>query len=166
MIDLPAKWSVDVISGWNMPVICAPGSRMATIDYGRRKFRSGYSIGANPLDDMPVERVSGRDWRAKLETLAVEWIKSQPRRRPTNKANHMSQYDKLDGLILSRIRAGFTESQWIFAVDARREAERLAAASGREDWRIFDNRLQALRRTGKIRFQGRTIGWSIVNSEG
>jgi len=66
----------------------------------------------------------------------------------------MSQYAKLDALILERIArpngATFTELTANNLVSA--EAERIGEATGRVDWRIVDGRLQALRKQGLIRF--------------
>lgn len=66
----------------------------------------------------------------------------------------MSQYAKLDALILERIAgpngATFTELNANRAV--AEEAARIGEATGRVDWRIVDGRLQTLRKQGLIRF--------------
>ena len=66
----------------------------------------------------------------------------------------MSQYAKLDALILDRIGrangATFTELQSNKAIAD--EAWNLATYLDRVDWRIIDARLQALRKLGLIRF--------------
>ena len=66
----------------------------------------------------------------------------------------MSQYSKLDALILERIGrpngATFTELQ--ANSEVADETARIGEATGRVDWRIVDARLQALRKQGLIRF--------------
>jgi hypothetical protein len=36
---------------------------------------------------------------------------------------------------------------------------------GRVDWRVVDNRVQSLRKRGKISYAGRKIGWIVENPE-
>lgn len=79
----------------------------------------------------------------------------------------MSQYAKLDELILKTLAYGpwsFVELQsgvlWA-------ECVRLASATGQEDFRILDRRIQALRHARKIRFTGRKVGqgWELVKGD-
>lgn len=75
MIDLPEGWTHGPIEGWPGPlVISAPDGGMVTIDYERRKFRRGHNP-ARSAEEFPVAPpLIGRGWRARLETLAVEWL--------------------------------------------------------------------------------------------
>lgn len=73
----------------------------------------------------------------------------------------MSQYDKLDEMIIDRLRTG--EVLDLSSLDCGAvaiECIRLAALTGREAFRVMDGRLQALRKKKQIRFV------SIVGSRG
>lgn len=78
----------------------------------------------------------------------------------------MSQYERLDALIISILANG----PWQFAELPRgalwAECRRLKSATGSDDFRILERRLQALRRAGRIRFSGakRGQGWQLVNA--
>lgn len=66
----------------------------------------------------------------------------------------MSQYAKLDALILERIAGpnGATLTELQASEPIYTEAERIADATGRPDWRIIAGRLQDMRQQGLIRF--------------
>ena len=69
----------------------------------------------------------------------------------------MSQYEKLDSLIVETIKQGRNSFSFIFnsklVLD---EAHRISSANGRDTDRIVDGRLQALRRRGVIVY---VTGW-------
>lgn len=71
----------------------------------------------------------------------------------------MSQYDKMDSLIVQRVGDGWTDFTGIFAREVRQEAERLSRAGCGDDFRILDRRLQALRKKGALTFN-RKDGWA------
>jgi len=82
----------------------------------------------------------------------------------------MSKYEKLDAAILRAIADGKREFVQLHAGDVLEEAKRIAAAEsdGKPSWksvpsyRVTDRRLQALRRSGKIRFaRGSRGGWTL-----
>lgn len=60
----------------------------------------------------------------------------------------MSQYDELDKRIIEVIRS---RGNPLWHRRVHDEAGRIARATGREDFRVIDGRLQALRKAGKIR---------------
>lgn len=63
----------------------------------------------------------------------------------------MSQYDKLDDLIVQSIKAG--SNSFIIIFNRKRvldEAHRISRATGRDTDRIIDGRLQSLRKRGLI----------------
>ena len=62
----------------------------------------------------------------------------------------MSQYDRLDGLILDRLESDGTSYGDLFSGPLWEECCRLEAATGRYSSRILDGRLQALRKYGFI----------------
>lgn len=66
----------------------------------------------------------------------------------------MNQYAKLDALILERIAGpnGATLTELQASETIYTEAERIADATGRPDWRIIAGRLQDMRKQGLIRF--------------
>lgn len=66
----------------------------------------------------------------------------------------MIHYAKLDALILERIARpnGATLTELQASETICTEAERIADATGRPDWRIIDGRLQDMRKQGLIRF--------------
>lgn len=80
----------------------------------------------------------------------------------------MNKYEKLDPAILDAIGdsvlpSGLINADTAVCSESQRIAadERNAAGEGRSSaaaWRIVDRRLQALRKSGQIRFDGR--GWS------
>jgi hypothetical protein len=76
----------------------------------------------------------------------------------------MSQYDELDRLVPSRVAAApeGLPFMFLFAGEVRAEAERIAKATGREEYRVFDGRLQALRKAGKLKHDSKR-GWSLVS---
>ncbi|WP_137917119.1 hypothetical protein [Hydrogenophaga sp. 2FB] len=62
----------------------------------------------------------------------------------------MSKFEDFDTMVLEEIRLrprNFTQLQTKIIMDA-------AAPLGAEGFRVLDRRLQAMRKTGKIRFQG------------
>ena len=59
-------------------------------------------------------------------------------------------YEKLDALIIQAVSASNGNPMYHRHVAA--EGLRIAEASGRDDMRVIDGRLQALRKAGKIRF--------------
>lgn len=78
----------------------------------------------------------------------------------------MSQYQELDQRIINAIQTGHSP---LYFWHVAEESGRLAAATGREDFRIVDARLQALRKANKIRFvtkskvrPGEKDGWQVV----
>ncbi|MBB3010692.1 hypothetical protein [Cupriavidus alkaliphilus] len=82
-----------------------------------------------------------------------------------------TKYEKLDALVLDRISSGHTQFATIFAVDVKAECERIASEEGTrlspygvDPFRICDRRLQAMRRAGKIRFNGsgKDMGWEKI----
>ncbi len=74
-------------------------------------------------------------------------------------------YSTLDALILDAIGAGRNTFGAMHVGDVARECKRLSEAFGaKEDFRVLDRRIQALRRGGRILYQdGR---WSVVNEVG
>lgn len=78
----------------------------------------------------------------------------------------MSQYDKLDQLIIERLRNSETAATFTqISTTVNDEAARLERATGSESFRIVDRRLQALRKAGKIRHARASEGgpgWVIV----
>ena len=76
----------------------------------------------------------------------------------------MSQYDKLDSLIVDAIKGGCHSFSSIFSGRSLfDEAMRLSHAIGRDAQRIVDRRLQALRKRGVIvYFSG--WGWRVMES--
>ncbi|KVG86064.1 hypothetical protein WJ47_12430 [Burkholderia ubonensis] len=74
-------------------------------------------------------------------------------------------YSTLDAMILASIEAGRSTFGAMYAADVARECKRLGESLGvREDFRVLDRRIQALRRAGRIMYQdGR---WSVVKSVG
>lgn len=75
------------------------------------------------------------------------------------------QYQELDQRIIAAIQAG---SNPLYNRHANNEAIRLAKASGREEFRVIDGRLQAMRKAGKIRHLTKaegngTAGWRVVD---
>lgn len=75
----------------------------------------------------------------------------------------MSQYQKLDQRIMEAIRA---RKNPLYFHTVSEEATRLAEATGREDFRIIDGRLQALRKAGKIAHVSQREGWQLRAPDG
>ena len=75
----------------------------------------------------------------------------------------MSQYDRLDELIVERVKAqGVVKLIPLSGGDVATEATALAADTGREDFRIIDGRLQALRKRGVLQHDSKR-GWMLTN---
>lgn len=80
----------------------------------------------------------------------------------------MSTYGKIDSLILEAISRRVHP---LYGREVNQEAERIAAAMGREAFRVIDGRLIALRKAGKITHhtkatgKGGCAGWSIVEQK-
>ena len=76
----------------------------------------------------------------------------------------MSQYEKIDALIVDGIKGGCHSFASIFSGRSLfDEAMRLSHAIGRDTDRIVDGRLQALRRRGVIvHFSG--WGWRVMEA--
>lgn len=80
----------------------------------------------------------------------------------------MSQYDTLDRLIVAAIER---KKNPLYDGSVATEAARLAAATGRDDYRVTDARLQALRKKNRIQhltnvqakaLDGGKAGWRVV----
>jgi len=71
----------------------------------------------------------------------------------------MSQYDKLDEMIIKAIGRG---DSVLYNRHCGVEASRLADLTGREEYRIIDARLQAMRKAGKIEFCTKAKGFSFT----
>lgn len=70
----------------------------------------------------------------------------------------MTKYEKLDSLILNKIGSHPQSFSEIYVRDVADECKRVAEMGGISGGqRIFDRRLQALRKAGKIRHAGK--GW-------
>lgn len=74
----------------------------------------------------------------------------------------MSNYDELDRLILSRVGAHGVRLASIATVAVWIEADRIADELGRKAYRVVEERLQALRRAGKIKFDSKA-GWTAAS---
>lgn len=73
----------------------------------------------------------------------------------------MTTYSTLDAQITQAIQAG---QHPLYARQVCVEARRIAEASGREEMRIIDGRLQALRKAGSIAADRKAeAGWTIKN---
>lgn len=70
----------------------------------------------------------------------------------------MTNYIKLDALIVDAVRSGAAQFAFIHAGHARDEAERIARETKRDAYRVIDGRLQALRRGGVLAFTSKG-GW-------
>ena len=75
----------------------------------------------------------------------------------------MSQYSELDKQIIKAIEA---RRNPLYNPHVCEEARRIATATGREEFRVTDGRLQALRKAGKIEYRHKTDtegnGWRVV----
>ncbi|AEI76699.1 hypothetical protein CNE_1c13500 [Cupriavidus necator N-1] len=85
-----------------------------------------------------------------------------------------TKYEKLDALVLDRIGKGQSQFANIFAGDVKAECERIAREEGTrlspygvDPFRICDRRLQALRKAGKVRFNGsgKDMGWERLGGK-
>ncbi|MBK8810777.1 MAG: hypothetical protein IPN69_08620 [Acidobacteria bacterium] len=74
----------------------------------------------------------------------------------------MSNYDELDRLILSRVGAHGVRFACIAAGAVWIEADRIADELGRKAYRVIEERLQSLRRAGKIKFDSKA-GWTAAS---
>ena len=75
----------------------------------------------------------------------------------------MTQYSEIDRCIIECIRSG----QGIHPLYDKRvnqEADRLAMRTGREDFRIIDGRLQALRKQGAIKYCSIVRAWIFTEA--
>ena len=70
------------------------------------------------------------------------------------------QYDKLDSLIVKRIAAEPRFLSGLCSAEIQGETHRLAKAMGRDDFRVLDGRLQALKKKRAIKFDSKR-GWVI-----
>lgn len=68
-------------------------------------------------------------------------------------------YDLLDSLILAAVEQ---EKHPLYERRCFAEASRIAKATGREDFRVIDGRIQALRKAGKIRADRKTRSWRLA----
>lgn len=76
----------------------------------------------------------------------------------------MSMYDKLDALIIERVKErGAVKLIPLSGGNVAKEATALANDTGREDFRIIDGRLQALRKRGLLRYDSKR-GWALAES--
>ncbi|WP_234265218.1 hypothetical protein [Hydrogenophaga sp. NFH-34] len=74
-------------------------------------------------------------------------------------------YEAIDILILKAIENGYKP---LYHRPVVLEAARLALLTSRDEWRIIDGRLQALRKQGRIAYQAKgqatgKAGWRMVN---
>lgn len=79
----------------------------------------------------------------------------------------MSQYQELDQRIIEAIRA---KRNPLYAATVSEEATRIAAETGREEFRVTDGRIQALRKAGKIRHVHKSkangaAGWRLTETQ-
>ena len=71
----------------------------------------------------------------------------------------MSTYDTLDAEIKDAITAG---RHPLYAGNVCAEARRIAEATGREEFRVIDGRLQSMRKAGTITADRKAnAGWAI-----
>jgi hypothetical protein len=74
-------------------------------------------------------------------------------------------YDELDRLILDAVTR---DKNPLHDPAVNREAQRIAAETGREAFRVIDGRLQAMRRKGRIKWMAKAHapgglgGWRVV----
>jgi hypothetical protein len=75
----------------------------------------------------------------------------------------MSQYAKLDELILRTLANGPRQFYELRSGALWAECRRLESETGSDDFRILDRRLQALRKGGKIQYTGSKAGrgWAL-----
>ena len=76
----------------------------------------------------------------------------------------MSQYEELDKRIVEAIKQRINP---LYSNRVNVESERIALATGRKTFRVTDGRLQALRKSGKIRHLTKAEsngqgGWHVV----
>ena len=72
----------------------------------------------------------------------------------------MSQYSEIDRRIIDCIRRG-QGAHPLYDKRVSQEADRLAMLTGREDFRIVDGRLQALKKRGEISYSSIVRAWII-----
>ena len=76
-----------------------------------------------------------------------------------------SNYEALDAAIIEAVKAN-TAYNPAAANTVRQEAGRIAASTGRDEWRIAEGRLQALRKAGKIKADRKAwCGWVLIEEE-
>jgi len=72
----------------------------------------------------------------------------------------MSPYEKLDALIVVRLKIRPATFAELLSGESRIECERIVGQTGGDAFRVLDRRLQALRKRGVIFFD-RAVGWRI-----
>jgi hypothetical protein len=72
----------------------------------------------------------------------------------------MSTYSKLDAAIIDAARVN---RHPLYYIASRSEAERIAQATGREEFRVIDARMRALVKAGRIVYRNRA--WHAVEPE-
>ena len=78
----------------------------------------------------------------------------------TTKRSNMNQYSEIDERIIDCIRCR-QGAHPLYDKRVRQEADRLAVLTGREDFRIVDVRLRALKKRGEISYSKTTRAWVI-----
>lgn len=78
----------------------------------------------------------------------------------TTKRSSMNQYTEIDRSIIDCIRSRKGVHP-LYDKRVCQEADRLRRLTGREDFRIIDGRLQALRKRGEISYSTSTRAWII-----
>ena len=78
----------------------------------------------------------------------------------------MSTYAKLDAEILRAITA---RRNPLYSAPCATEAKQIAEATGREEFRVIDGRLQSMRKAGRIRHMTKAEsnglgGWHVVGN--
>ncbi|HEM7843230.1 hypothetical protein L0Z02_29695 (plasmid) [Burkholderia multivorans] len=101
----------------------------------------------------------------KLKPNSRKPVSLQERHCSIGRRNMSTTYSSLDAMILVSIESGRSTFGAMYVGDVARECKRLGESLGvREDFRVLDRRIQALRRAGRIMYQdGR---WSVVKSVG
>jgi len=73
MITLPEGWYHE-INGDDHAIIFAPGKQgMVSVDYKQRGYRSGANFRGSTTSAVSY---TGKAWKDRLETDAVEWLKA------------------------------------------------------------------------------------------
>ena len=70
-------------------------------------------------------------------------------------------YEKLDELIIESLTRHNKVLMNLYGGEVRAECRRLGEALGRDDFRVMDGRLSALKKAGKIKYVSR-IGWMLA----